>query len=75
MWDEADQDAASFAWLAGASARMRPLAVGQYINEVDAFRDPTAPARCFSEAAWKRLAELRERYDPRGLFFGWPGPA
>jgi len=75
MWDEADQDAASFAWLAGASARMRPLAVGQYINEVDAFLDPAAPSRCFSETAWKRLARLRGHYDPRGLFFGWPGQA
>ena len=75
MWDETEQDGASFAWLAGASARMRPLAVGQYINEVDAFRDPAAPARCFSEAAWQRLAQLRRRHDPHGLFFGWPGTA
>ena len=73
MWDEADDDAASFAWLQGASERMRPLAVGQYINEVDAFRDPGAVRRCFSDVAWKRLAELRRRYDPQGVFVGWPG--
>jgi FAD/FMN-containing dehydrogenase len=52
---------------------MRPLAVGQYINEVDAFLDPTAPQRCFSPAAWQRLAELRRRYDPMGVFHSWPG--
>ena len=37
---------------------MRPLAVGQYINEVDAFRDPSAVQRCFSKAALQRLEEL-----------------
>ena len=73
MWDEPAGDAANFSWLAGASALMRPLAVGQYINEVDAFRDPAAPQRCFSAQAWKRLAALRHHYDPRGLFYSWPG--
>lgn len=73
MWDDAADDATSFAWLAGASALMRPLALGQYINEVDAFRDPAAVQRCFSPEAWKRLARLRRRYDPQGLFHSWPG--
>jgi FAD/FMN-containing dehydrogenase len=73
LWDDAADDAASFAWLAGASALMRPLAVGQYINEVDAFLDPAAPQRCFSAAAWQRLAALRRRYDPQGVFQSWPG--
>ena len=73
MWDDAEQDAASFDWLAGASALMRPLSVGQYINEVDTFRDPSALQRCFTASAWKRLEELRLRYDPKGLFAGWPG--
>ena len=73
LWDEAADDAASFAWLADASALMRPLAVGQYINEVDAFRDPAAVKRCFSADAWKRLEALRRQYDPRGLYYSWPG--
>jgi FAD/FMN-containing dehydrogenase len=73
MWDEAVGDAKNFAWLAGASALMRPLAVGQYINEVDAFLDPAAPQRCFSVEAWKRLAMLRRQYDPQDLFYSWPG--
>jgi FAD/FMN-containing dehydrogenase len=73
MWDEPEQDAASFKWLDGASQRLRPLAVGQYINEVDAFRDPTVLKRCFSTAAWERLSKLRRKYDPHGVFAGWPG--
>jgi FAD/FMN-containing dehydrogenase len=73
MWDEAGDDDANFAWLKGASARMRPLAVGQYINEVDGFRDPSVLQRCFSRQAWPRLATLRRKYDPHGVFAPWPG--
>ena len=73
MWDEAAQDQACFDWLAGASERMRPLAVGQYINEVDSFRDAEAVQRCFSAESWQRLRQLKRRYDPSGLFFDFPG--
>ena len=72
MWDEASDTPASFNWLDGTSRLMRPLAVGQYINEVDAFRDTTAPKRCFSPETWKQLAQLRKHYDPTGQFFSWP---
>ena len=73
MWDEAEDDKASFDWLDGASALMRPLAVGQYINEVDAFRDASVLQRCFSGSAWKRLEALRQKYDPNKAFHAWPG--
>ncbi len=73
MWDRPEDDAASFEWLDGASELMRPLAVGQYINEVDAFRDPSALQRCFSDTVWKNLALLRQKYDPVGVFANWPG--
>jgi FAD/FMN-containing dehydrogenase len=73
MWDEGGRDRANFDWLAGASGRMRPLATGQYINEVDTFRDPQAVQRCFSPAAWQRLRQLKRRYDPSGLFCDFPG--
>ena len=73
MWDEAENDADNMRWLAGASQRMRPLAVGQYINEVDAFRDPSVLRRCFSADAWQRITRLRQKYDPLGVFANWPG--
>jgi FAD/FMN-containing dehydrogenase len=73
MWDEAGDDSASAEWLSGASALIRPLATGQYINEVDAFRDPAAVRRCFGESAWSRLRLLKKRYDVANLFYDYPG--
>lgn len=75
VWDEAGDDAANFDWLATTRQGLAEGAVGQYVNEVDAFLDPSATARCFSSKAWKRLAEIRGRYDPAGIFYGWPQSA
>lgn len=75
MWDKQRDSAAHFRWLEETGDAMLPLATGQYINEVDAFRDPSAPQRCFSSDNWKRLETLRRSYDPNRLFHSWPGSA
>lgn len=75
VWDDADDDAANFDWLATTRQGLAERALGQYVNEVDAFLDPSATARCFSSEAWQRLAGIRGRYDPAGIFHGWPQSA
>ncbi|MDC6485316.1 FAD-binding protein [Luminiphilus sp.] len=72
VWDEAASDAANFSWLEKTAHHLRGLSCGQYINEVDAFQDPSAPSRCFSPEAWGKLARIRQRYDPKGVLYGWP---
>lgn len=73
VWDGASDDASNFDWLQNTRKAIHPLAIGQYINEVDAFADPSAPTRCFSSANWQRLAEVRANYDPKNIFETWPG--
>ncbi len=72
VWDEATDDGVNFSWLEQTSHRLRAMTCGQYINEVDAFRDPLAPARCFSPEAWRKLARIRKQHDPTGVLHGWP---
>ena len=72
VWDEGTHDASNFGWLGDTRQALQPFSKGQYINEVDAFNDPSAPRRCFSDSAWVRLNQLRELYDSEGLFHGWP---
>jgi FAD/FMN-containing dehydrogenase len=67
-WDEAADDAANLAWLDQAVRRLEPLTVGSYINETDLFARPAHAKRALSPAAWERLAAVRGRYDPEGLF-------
>ena len=75
VWDAADDDAANFAWLQQTKKTLAARACGQYINEVDAFRDTSAPGRCFSPGAWQKLSEVRKQYDPKGRLYAWPALA
>lgn len=75
VWDEADDDRDNFTWVAEAAGLMLPHAAGQYINEVDGFRDPEAIERCFSKDSWRRLRTLRKKHDPDSLFHDYQGLA
>lgn len=73
IWDREEDDARNFEWLDGTLPLMDPFARGHYINEVEARRHPERIRQCFSDAAWARLAELRRKYDPDGVFHSWLG--
>ncbi|MFO1081282.1 MAG: FAD-binding oxidoreductase [Reyranellaceae bacterium] len=69
MWREASEDAVNVAWHEECVSRLLPLVRGHYIGESDSVRNPTFAAGAFSPANWQRLAALRARLDPEGLFF------
>jgi hypothetical protein len=43
--------------------------VGHYIAETDMVEHPEFSALSYEPANWKRLADLRKKHDPEGLFF------
>ena len=47
---------------------LEPHALGRYINEVDGEAAPGRVASCFTPQDWKRIAAVRQQYDPGGLF-------
>ena len=63
----------NYQWMDEAVALMRPLAVGHYINEIDSVRYPQHVRECFRPADWERLEQLRQRYDPQGVFHTYVG--
>lgn len=68
QWTDPAADAVNFAWVEDTAAALGPMTRGCYVNETDILRRPERTPRCFSEAAWRRLAEVRERYDPERRF-------
>jgi len=44
-----------------------------YVGESDLLAAPDRARRCFSEASWQRLREIRARRDPEGHFADFPG--
>jgi FAD/FMN-containing dehydrogenase len=71
MWRDAADDQANTDWHHQCTTLLRPYNVGYYIGESDAVSRPSGAVEAFSPEGWKRLADLRGKYDPDGVFFGY----
>ncbi len=73
MAEQADDIEPNFRWMDESVEAVRPYTLGHYPNEINMQRYPDAIRACFSEEKWQRLAELREKYDPQGVFHSYLG--
>ncbi|MGB7792261.1 MAG: FAD-binding oxidoreductase [Terrimicrobiaceae bacterium] len=71
MWQNATDDESNTAWHQECVALMKPHITGYYIGETDPVAFPSEATGAFSPESWKRLADLRDKYDPDGVFFGF----
>ena len=71
MWKDAADDATNSQWHDECIARLRPFNVGYYVGESDTVHRPSNAVESVSPENWKRLADLRDKYDPDGVFFGY----
>lgn len=69
MWQEAAQDKENIAWHAKCMELLKPHISGHYVSETDTAEHPEYARDSYKEANWNRLAELRKKYDPEGVFF------
>ncbi len=73
MWDDAADDAENTAWHNELMRVLEPFVAGHYVSETDTVTHPEYLQRSYSPENWRRLAELREKHDPDGVFFGFTG--
>ena len=73
MWENAADDAANIEWHRKLCELLKPFAIGRYLGESDILDDHTRAEQAFSPANWKRLHELKAKYDPDNLFHGFFG--
>ncbi|MGO9604845.1 MAG: FAD-binding oxidoreductase [Candidatus Binataceae bacterium] len=73
MWKDARDDAANIEWHRKCCELLKPLACGRYLGESDIIDDRSRAEEAFSLENWKRLQELKAKYDPEGLFHGFFG--
>jgi hypothetical protein len=71
MWKDASGDEANNRWHDECTALLRPFNIGYYVGESDTVGRPSNAVQSLSPENWKRLGELRDKYDPDGLFFGY----
>jgi FAD/FMN-containing dehydrogenase len=73
IWDDPADDAANRAWLDEVADALLPVTTGHFLSESDIRHAPSRVARSFTYADRDRVEQLRARFDPNGLFHGYPG--
>lgn len=63
----------NFAWMDESVELLKPFTKGHYPNEINTERYPDTIHACFTEEKWQRLAELRQKYDPDGVYHSYLG--
>ena len=66
--DKEEQIESNHKWMDESVAMLKPYMKGHYINEIDPVRYPHHVRECFSRQGWDKLARLRNKYDPDGIF-------
>ncbi len=72
-WYDPNDDAANYTWYREFNKITAPYALSHYINETDNENHPERVRDCFSEENWKKLAEVRGKYDPQSRFYSYLG--
>ncbi|MEZ5498647.1 MAG: FAD-binding oxidoreductase [Steroidobacteraceae bacterium] len=73
VWDHLRDDADNRRWLRETMKKLQPHTTGRYINEIDELAQSERVTDCYSPEAWRRLRELRKRYDPQERFCDYLG--
>lgn len=68
QWNDAGSDEQHRRWLHKLYDQLEPFACGCYINEFDLEARSGQLRRCYAPDNWQRLNQLRQDYDPHGVF-------
>jgi hypothetical protein len=67
MWTEPREAAGHIGWARAFGAAMQPFAIGAYVNEMVDEGDERVRA-AYPPATYRRLGELKKKFDPTNLF-------
>jgi hypothetical protein len=71
MWENAEDDRANDQWHKKCLELIKPFLAGHYISESDTVTYPDHVKTSYSARNYKRIEELRKKYDPSGVFFNY----
>lgn len=73
LWLDENDDEANIAWMKRTQEILAPLSVGHYVNEADLEAGPERARRSYTEQNWQRIMDIRQKYDPNGVFHTYLG--
>lgn len=71
IWENAKDDMANMKWHNETAAILKPYTDFHYIGETDIVQDPTRLTNSYTPEKWEKLQQIRKKYDPDKLFFGY----
>lgn len=71
MWKTEAEDGPNRAWQKKCIELLKPFTAGHYVSESDTVTYPDHAVNAYTKANWEKIAELRKKYDPTGLFFNY----
>ncbi|MCX5516722.1 FAD-linked oxidase [Kaistia algarum] len=71
MWWDAKDDAANTEWHQEMITALRPYNLGYYLGESDTAARPDNVVQAFTAEKWRKLCDLRQKYDPDRVFFDY----
>lgn len=71
MWRDAADDQVNADWHQAMVTTLRPYNTGYYIGEANTVERPSSAVQAFAPEKWRKLGELRDRYDPDRVFFDY----
>jgi FAD/FMN-containing dehydrogenase len=73
IWEKAEDDALNYRWHRECVNILTQFTSEHYIGETDIVDDSSRVQKSYSSDKWIRLEQIRQKYDPTGLFFGFLG--
>lgn len=73
IWEKPEHDAANYKWHNECTDILNKFTTQHYIGETDIVQNHQRVQKSYSRDKWKRLEQIRAKYDPTGLFFGFLG--
>lgn len=73
IWKKPEEDAINYKWHNECTEILKKFTSMPYIGETDIVQDNARVQKAYTPEKWKRLEQIRAKYDPNGLFFGYLG--
>lgn len=73
QWDDPATDKANKDFMVAMYEELQPLGTGSYINELNQEGRIHRIRECYTPDGWRKLGELRRKYDPRLVFHTFYG--
>jgi len=73
IWEKPEDDAANQKCHDEMAAILEPFTSHHYVGETDIVQDERRAKKSYTPEKWKKLEEIRAKYDPNGVFFGFTG--